>query len=92
MLSYVYLTNSSACNWYITQTHTVKCMYIQIKHSLTHFQDSISTLAGVIACIFYTYVPDKVKIKTCTCVSECYIFVHAFAIYLYMFELTATGW
>ena len=49
-----------------SQTHA------QIKHSLAHLQDLISTLAGT----RYTYkqnTPAKVGIKSGRCASECFI-------------------
>ena len=43
-------------------------MHAQIKHSLGHLQDLISTFAGI------KYTSDKVGIKSCRCTRECFIY------------------
>ena len=51
-------------------------MHAQIKHSLSHLQDLISALAGVIA---YTLVPVKVGIKSSSSLATCkrvYLFMY----------------
>ena len=51
-------------------------MHVQIKHSLTHLQELIPNLAGVITCIFYT--SQSIVIESCRCAREMCIQLHVF--------------
>ena len=77
----------------IVNSNTCSQVHIQIKHSLLHLQDLISTLAGVLYIIYILYQPIKVGIKSCKCNRECFICT---CIWLHVFEstvkLTNTGW
>ena len=69
-------------------SNTCSQIHVQIKHSLTHLQDLIPTLAGVFTYIFYINQKEGLNVVD---VLENVLFVHAFG-QLHVIELTVTGW